>query len=611
MLLQYATPLTFIALGAIFAYSFYAVLIAGQLSLGQAGFAALGAFSGASLAPSGDDVGEVPALLIAIAIGMAVGALAAVVLGLPTMHLRGVFLAIATLGFAEAVRIVLLNQSWTGGAQGLAVPRVLTVGMAWTALAVVAYWFWRMARSRYGRALEAIREDELAARAMGIDVGRHRLTAFVTAGAVAGLYGVLFAYYVRLIAPGDFDFVAAVEGLVTAVVGGSTMFLGPLLGSGFQTMIPEIQRAVGIEAGWIRPFLASFLLLVVILFLPGGLASLLPRRRIRMPASPGRPAVGDPGTRPTDRRHPDPGETVAALTGLGKEYGGVHAVRDVDLELRSGEVVGLIGPNGAGKTTLVNMISGLVPPSSGSATVLGTTVGRTPVHKMAAAGVSRTFQHSKLFNRLSALDNVLVGAHLVSRPTFLRRLLWLPSARRDEQAALERAAGCLERVGLAELAGTRASALSYGDQRRLEIARALASDPSLLILDEPAAGMNHVEASGLSTLITSLAEDGLTILFIEHNVGMVLQTCTRVVVLNFGQVIASGSPQEIAADPVVIEAYLGTSDDEADPGSIAEGTAADPTAGSAGGTSAGAATNVHPSAAGTLPPPDTTPRNAT
>jgi branched-chain amino acid transport system permease protein len=610
MLLEYATPLTFIALGAIFAYSFYAVLIAGQLSLGQAGFASLAAFSAAALAPSGTDVGEVPALLIAVAIGMAVGALAAVVLGLPTMHLRGVFLAIATLGFAEAVRVVLLNSEWTGGAQGLAVPRILTVGMAWTALAVVAYWFWRMSRSRYGRALEAIREDELAARSMGIDVGRHRLAAFVTAGAVAGLYGVLFAYYVRLIAPNDFDFSAAVEGLVTAVVGGSTMFLGPLLGSGFQTMIPELQRAVGVEAGWIRPFLASLLLLVVILFLPGGLASLLPHRT-RLPAS-----VDDDGddVRPSHlaaRRHPAAGETVATLAGLGKEYGGVHAVRDIDLEIRSGEVVGLIGPNGAGKTTLVNMISGLVPPTSGRATVLGVPVGRTPVHKVAAAGVSRTFQHSKLFNRLSALENVLVGAHLVSRPTFLRRLLWLPSARRDEQAAMEQAARCLRRVGLADAAGTRASALSYGDQRRLEIARALASEPSLLILDEPAAGMNHVEASTLSALIRSLAADGLTILFIEHNVGMVLETCTRVVVLNFGEVIASGTPQEIAADPVVIEAYLGTEHDETVTGSIAEGTLADPTGGSADAAAPDAVANVRPGAAGTLEPPDTSTRDAT
>jgi branched-chain amino acid transport system permease protein len=611
MLAQYATTLTFIALGAVFAYSFYAVLIAGQLSLGQAGFAALAAFSAASLAPSGDDVGDVPALLTAVVIGMAVGALGAVVLGLPTMHLRGVFLAIATLGFAEAVRVVLLNLEWTGGAQGLAVPRILTVGMAWTALAVVAYWFWRMGRSRYGRALEAIREDELAARSMGIDVGRHRLAAFVTSGAVAGLYGVLFAYYVRLIAPNDFDFTAAVDGLVTAVVGGSTMFLGPILGSGFQTMVPEIQRAVGVEAGWIRPFLAGLLLLVVILFLPGGLTSLIPRRT-RVPSSSGDgDGAGATAPRLTARRHPAAGETVVSLTGLAKEYGGVHAVRGVDLEVRSGEVVGLIGPNGAGKTTLVNMISGLVPPSSGSATVLGTTIGRTPVHQVAAAGVSRTFQHSKLFNRLSALENVLVGAHLVSRPTFLRRLLWLPSARRDERAALEHAARCLRRVGLGDLAGNRASSLSYGDQRRLEIARALAAEPSLLILDEPAAGMNHVEAARLSELIRSLARDGLTILFIEHNVGMVLETCTRVVVLDFGEVIASGTPAEIAANPVVIEAYLGTADDGPSGRSVADGTLADPTGGGGAVAAPGAVTNVDPSAAGTLDLPDTTPRNAT
>ncbi|MCV2489990.1 branched-chain amino acid ABC transporter ATP-binding protein/permease [Geodermatophilus sp. YIM 151500] len=599
MLLQYSTTLTFVALAAIFAYSFYAVLVAGQLSLGQAGFASLAAFSAVSLAPDPDAVGDVPALLSAVVVGMAVGALAALVLGLPTMHLRGVFLAIATLGFGEAVRVILLNQEWTGGAQGLPVPRVVTLGMAWTAAVLVAYWFWRMGSSRYGRALEAIREDELAARAMGIDVGRHRLSAFVTAGAVAGLYGVLLAYYIRLIVPGDFGFTAAVEGLVTAVLGGSTMFLGPLLGSGFQTMIPEVQRAVGIEAGWIRPFLSGLLLLVVILFLPGGLASLIPRRN-RLPALGGddrRPDLGGV------RQHPPAGETVVSATGLSKEYGGVHAVQDVDLEIRSGEVVGLIGPNGAGKTTLVNMLTGLVPPSAGRATVLGVPIGTTPVHRVTAAGVSRTFQHSKLFARLSALENVLVGGHLANRPTFLRRLVWLPSARRDERAALERAARCLHRVGLAEKAGTRASALSYGDQRRLEIARALAADPTLLVLDEPAAGMNHVEAEALSALIRSLAADGLTILFIEHNVGMVLRTCSRIVVLDFGEVLATGTPEEIAANPAVIDAYLGA--EEADDVHGGAAAAAGSRPAGDGGT-ADPVTETRPSRAGTLDPPDAT-----
>ena len=549
----------FIALGAIFAYSFYAVLVAGQLSLGQAGFASLAAFSGASLAPDPKDVGDLPALLIAIVIGMAVGALTAAVLGLPTMRLRGVFLAIATLAFAEAIRILIINMDWTGGAQGMSVPKVVEPWMAWVILALVAYWFWRQSPSRYGRALEAIREDELAARAMGIDVGRHRLSAFVSAGAIAGLYGVLWAYFVRLLAPEDFGFTKAIDGLVTAVVGGSTAFFGPLLGSVFLEMIPEVQRAIGIEAGWIRPFLAGLLMLLVILFLPGGIASLLPRRPQRLVTGTAPDADRSGLSR---RAHPKPGDTVVNLVGLGKDYGGVHAAKDIDLHITGGEVIGLIGPNGAGKTTLINMISGLSRPTSGTAEVLGLQPGKAPVHKVAAAGVSRTFQHSKLFARLSALENVMVGGHLVSKPTFLRRLLWLPSARRDEQHLMRHAAACLERVGLADKATTSASALSYGDQRRLEIARALASDPSLLILDEPAAGMNHVEADALSDLIGSLARDGLTILLIEHNVGMVMKTCSRIVVLNFGQVIAAGTPEEIANNPAVVEAYLGSSESE-------------------------------------------------
>ncbi|MGO2519462.1 MAG: branched-chain amino acid ABC transporter ATP-binding protein/permease [Microbacterium sp.] len=580
MLLTEST-LVFIAMNGVFAFSFYAVLIAGQLSLAQAGIAGIAAFTAASIAPAPTEWGPIPTLLFAMGIGMAVGALAAVILGLPTMRLRGVFLAIATLGFAEAIRIFLLNAEWTGGAQGMSVPKVMTPLIAWIVLAIVAYWFWRQGRSRYGRALEAIREDELAARAIGINVGAHRLTAFVSAGILAGLYGVMWAYYMRLIAPEDFAFEAAIDGLVTAVVGGTANFFGPILGSGFQTLLPELQRLIGIEAGWIRPFLSGLLLLIVILYLPGGIASLIPRRKQRIDVSAldaESPAIG--------RSHPAAGEIIAELSGLSKEYGGVHAVRSVDLTVRSGEVVGLIGPNGAGKTTLVNMISGLIAPSSGKATVLGVQIGKTPVHKFAAAGVTRTFQHSKLFNRLTALENVLIGAHLVAKPTFLRRLIWLPSARRDERLALEHAARCLRRVGLLEKAAVTAKALSYGDQRRLEIARALAADPSLLILDEPAAGMNHVEAEGLSELIRSLATDGLTIIFIEHNVGMVLNTCDHIIVLNFGEVLADGTPDEIAADERVIEAYLGSAEsatDNAEPDADAKAAGARDVPGTEGG----------------------------
>lgn len=558
--------LVFIALSGIFAYSFYAVLVAGQLSLGQAGFAGIAGFTAAFFALGLKLDSPVLTLLVAIFVGMVVGAIAATVLGLPTMHLRGVFLAIATLGFAEAIRIFLLNQEWTGGAQGMSVPKIVTPTIAWIILGLVAYWFWRQGRSSYGRALEAIREDELAARATGIDVGRHRLSAFIAAGAIAGLYGVLWAFYVRLVAPEDFGFATAIDGLVTAVVGGSTNFFGPILGSGFQTLLPEVQRMIGINAGWIRPFVSGVVLLVVILYLPGGIASLVPRRKQKINVE-----QLNLDTPQKLREHPAKGEVVVDLKGITKSYGGVHAVQGVDLRVCSGDIVGLIGPNGAGKTTLVNMISGLTSLTSGTATVLGAEIGKTPVHKIAAAGLTRTFQHSKLFNRLTALENVLVGTHLVAKPTFLRRLIWLASARRDEQQALTLAAQCLDRVGLLEKANVEASALSYGDQRRLEIARALASDPSVLILDEPAAGMNHVETGSLAELIRSLAGDGLTVIFIEHNVGMVLNTCNYIAVLNFGKLLAAGTPAEIEADDRVIEAYLGAATVEAaEPGENAE-----------------------------------------
>jgi branched-chain amino acid transport system permease protein len=550
----YGATITLVALSAILAYAFYAVLIAGQLSLAQAGFASLAAFTSVLVVPEEPLLGVIPPLLVGVAVGMAVGVLAAFVLGLPVMRLRGVFLAIATLGFAEVVRIVLINVSWTGGAQGMSFDKLVDWPHAWVALVLVAYWFWRLGPSRLGRALSAIREDELAARAMGVDASRYRMLAFLMAGGVSGLYGVLLAHFSRFADPNEFGFTAAVDGLVTAVVGGTVMFIGPVLGGLFLTLVPEVQRSIGIEAGWIRPFISGVLLLVVILFLPGGLASLVPRRR--------RPRQ-DPAAEGTDSPRFDPlpesGRPLVSLRGLGKDYGGVHAVRDVDLELKAGEILGLIGPNGAGKTTLVNMVTGLVPPTAGTGSVLDVPLsGQVPAHRFALAGVGRTFQQIKLFERLSVVENVLVGAHRVSRPTFLRRLLWLPSARRDEHASRAHAYAQLVRVGLADRALHRAGDLSYGDRRRLEIARALASHPALLVLDEPAAGMNHAEAAALSELIRSLAADGVTVLFIEHNVRMVLDTCTRVVVLDFGEVIASGDPHDVARDPRVVTAYMGS-----------------------------------------------------
>lgn len=550
MFFEYSALITLVALTAILAYSFYAVLLAGQLSLAQIGLASLAAFTSILVVPEEPLFGVIPPLVIGIIFGMAVGMIAAFILGLPVVRLRGVFLAIATLAFAEMVRIFLINQSWTNGAQGMSFPKLVGPITAWILLIVVAFWFWRLSGSRLGRTFDAIREDELAALSMGINVARYRMASFVIAGAVSGLYGVLLAYFSRFADPNEFSFTAAVDGLVTAVVGGVSMFIGPVLGSVFLTVLPEVQRVLGIDAGWIRPLISGVVLLLVILFLPGGLSALIPRRK-----SATKLVDDDAGVL---SELPAAGTVVATLNGLGKSYGGVRAVDSVSAQVKAGSVFGLMGPNGAGKTTLVNMLTGMTPPTDGSGTILGVTLGkRTRAHHLGAAGAARTFQQIKVFSRLSVLENGLVGGYRVTKPTLWRRMLFLPSARRDENTAVANASAQLRRVGLADKAALSAGNLSYGDQRRLEIARALAAQPTVLMLDEPAAGMNHVEATELSTLIRELAADGIAVVLIEHNVRMMMKTCDEILVLNFGKMIASGKPEEIARDEAVMAAYLG------------------------------------------------------
>jgi branched-chain amino acid transport system ATP-binding protein len=245
---------------------------------------------------------------------------------------------------------------------------------------------------------------------------------------------------------------------------------------------------------------------------------------------------------------------VEALT---RRFGGVVAVDNVSFDVREGEIVGLIGPNGAGKTTVINLLTGLFKPSGGAITFGDARLDRLPAHRIARAGVARTYQNIRLFRGLSALDNVIVGTHGHTRAPFAARLVFAPGVRREEEAARDRARTLLARVNLAGRAEARATSLPYGEQRRLEIARALAARPRLLLLDEPAAGMNPAEMDQLIALIRSLRDEGQTILLIEHNMQVVMGVCDRIVVLNFGRSIAEGSPAEISANKDVIAAYLG------------------------------------------------------
>ena len=242
-----------------------------------------------------------------------------------------------------------------------------------------------------------------------------------------------------------------------------------------------------------------------------------------------------------------------------RAFGGVRAVDRASFTVAPGEVHGLIGPNGAGKTTLLNLVSGLIRPTSGAIRLDGTRLDRLPPHRIAARGVTRTYQNIRLFPALRVVENVIVGQHLVRQgASLLKRMLFQPEARAEEGAARERALTLLRRVGLAERAEEKAANLSYGEQRRVEIARALASDPRVLLLDEPTAGMNPVEVSAIAELIREVARGGRSVLLVEHNVKLVMNVCQRITVLNFGKVIAEGTPAEVAAHPAVIAAYLGS-----------------------------------------------------
>jgi ABC-type branched-subunit amino acid transport system ATPase component len=255
-------------------------------------------------------------------------------------------------------------------------------------------------------------------------------------------------------------------------------------------------------------------------------------------------------------------QPLLSVRNLTKTFGGLVAVNGVSLDIYPGEIYGLIGPNGAGKTTVINMISGLMPPTSGTIAFKGAGIEKLPPHRIVELGMTRTYQNIRLFGAMSVLDNVVVGQHSRMKGSLAERLVFMPRVRREEQAARQKALSLLGGVGLAPLAKQPAASLSYGSQRSLELVRALASDPQLLLLDEPAAGMNAAESFALAERLRSLVKQGVTLLVIEHDVSLVMSLCDRIGVLNFGNLIAEGTPSEISSNPEVIEAYLGKEEDE-------------------------------------------------
>jgi branched-chain amino acid transport system permease protein len=536
--------------------------IAGQVNLAQIAFFGTGAYVTAILTTH-YGYGVWVAGLLALAATVLVG----LVVGTPALRIQSHYLGIVTLGLAVAFVDLITNAPITGGDSGISgIPTpplfgidlssqylyyyleliVLAGGLAFGLFVV---------RTPLGRRMRAMRDDALAASASGAEIGVLRMIAFVLASVYGGAAGVLYAGLIHYVAPETFSIANMFLLLAMVIIGGRQSLAGCVTGAVGLTIVQQelVNLAARAQLGY------GLVVVLVVVFAPTGLAGVpgrvsgwLRRRR------PGPPMVVEPF---------QPLPAVAAVAGSGvllevsglvKRFRGVTAVDGVSLSVRPGEILGVVGPNGSGKTTLFNVISGLYRPSSGRVQLDGRVISGLRPYRISRLGVARTFQHLRLFRDLTVRENLLVTLDRTRTWWSWRYMAWPVGVWRHERALRLRASELLARFGLAQFAAARPGTLPYGIQRRLELARAMAAGPRLLLLDEPAAGLNGEEQRELAVIVRSIRDSGVTVVLIEHNMGLVMSLCSRVVVLDSGTVIAEGAPAEVARDPLVLEAYLGS-----------------------------------------------------
>jgi branched-chain amino acid transport system permease protein len=537
--------------------------IAGLTSFGQAAFVGLGAYTAAYLTLTH---GVSP--WFTVWIGLVVTGLAALALGWLTLRMSGHYLPLATIAWGLSLYYLLGNIDALGKYDGLlGIPALRFFGtelntgrsffyLLWAIVVLAAIAVTHLLDSRAGRALRAVKGGTTMAEAMGVNTFRTKVTAFVLAALLASVSGWLFAHFQRTVNPSPFGLKMGIEYLFMAVIGGVGHVWGALVGAGLVKILEDqlqglLPKLLG-GSGNYEIIVFGILLVLVLQYARDGVWAFI---EARLPRVQRKNDWADAPALP-ERARPPHGEVVLDVNAARKEFGGLVAVNDVSFQVRAGEILGLIGPNGAGKSTTFNLVTGVLPATRGTVTLLGRRIDSLPSREIAQRGVSRTFQHVKMIAGMTVLENVALGAHLRGSRGVASAMFRLDRA--EERQLLKEAEKQLRRIGMQASMHELAGNLALGPQRLMEIARALCADPTLLLLDEPAAGLRLKEKQGLADVLRQLRGEGLSILLVEHDMDLVMGLVDRVVVMEFGTKLIEGTPEIVQASPAVRAAYLGT-----------------------------------------------------
>lgn len=537
--------------------------VAGFTSFGQAAFVGIGAYTAAFLT-----VSLAASPWLALLVGVLLAVVAALLVGAMTLRMSGHYLPLATIAWGLALNYTMANMEWLGKYDGiLGVPSLSVFGqdlgtgrglhgVIWAFALLAALAVTRLLDSRPGRAIRSLKSGAIMAEAMGISTFRYKLIVFVLAAVLAALSGWLFAHFQRTVNPTPFSIGKGIEYLFMAVLGGVGHVWGAFVGAGVVRLIEDqlqilLPRLIG-TSGNFETIVFGVVLVSVLKYAPDGLWTFVARHFPRPERV--RDWVGAPALPARDK--PARGEALLEVDRVRKAFGGLVAVNDVSFSIRAGDIVGLIGPNGAGKSTTFNLITGVLPLTSGQVRFRGEAIGGLASREIARRGISRTFQHVKMIPEMTVLENVALGGYLRGRSGTLRAMLRLDRA--EERSLLAEAERQLARIGMADRMHDLAGNLALGPQRLMEIARALCTDPALLLLDEPAAGLRHKEKQALGDVLRQLKSEGVSLLLVEHDMDFVMGLTDRITVMEFGTRLMEGTPAEVQASPAVRAAYLGT-----------------------------------------------------